>query len=283
MQEFCITFTFNFNYICLQKLFLIEVCLRILVSNDDGINAKGILHLVKELKKIGEVTVVAPLTEQSAAGHSITMKVPLRVTKHYIDNEFFGYAVNGTPADCVKMGIKNLLKEKPDIVISGINNGSNAAINVIYSGTVSAAREAAIMDVPAIAISVTDHHPKHFEYAAKLSARLAKLVCANKLKTGTLLNVNVPDLPENKIKGVMLTKQGRSKWDDYYEERVDPYGSKYYWLTGQLLIQDQDDDKDQIALNNNYASITPIHFDLTDYEMFEKMKSWDIDTLKLNV
>jgi len=257
--------------------------LRILVSNDDGINAKGILHLVKELKNIGEVTVVAPLTEQSAAGHSITMKVPLRVTEHYIDNEFFGYAVNGTPADCVKMGIKNLLKEKPDIVISGINNGSNAAINVIYSGTVSAAREAAIMDVPAIAISVTDHHPKHFEYAAKLSAKLAKLVCANKLKTGTLLNVNVPDLPEDEVKGVMLTKQGRSKWDDYYEERVDPYGSKYYWLTGQLLIQDQDDDKDQIALNNNYASITPIHFDLTDYEMFEKMKSWNIDTLKLNV
>ena len=257
--------------------------MKILVSNDDGISAKGIYQLVKELKKIGDVIVVAPLTEQSAAGHSITMKVPLRVTEHFIDNELFGYAVNGTPADCIKMGIKNLLKEKPDIVISGINNGSNAAINVIYSGTVSAAREAAIMDVPAIAISVTDHNPKHFEYAAKLSARLAKMVCTNKLKTGTLLNVNVPDLPENEIKGVMLTKQGRSRWDDYYEERIDPYGVKYYWLTGSLVIQDEEIEKDQIALKNNYASITPIHFDVTDYEMFESMKSWDINSLKLNV
>ncbi|MEN8192894.1 MAG: 5'/3'-nucleotidase SurE [Bacteroidota bacterium] len=256
--------------------------MKILVSNDDGINSIGIYQLVKELKKIGEVIVVAPQTEQSAAGHSITMKVPLRVHKHYIDDEFFGFAVNGTPADCIKMGIKNLLKEKPDIVISGINNGSNAAINVIYSGTVSAAREAAIMDVPAIAVSVTDHNPKNFEYAAKLSARIAKLVCKNKLKTGTLLNINVPDLPENEIKGVMLTKQGQSKWDDYYEERTDPYGGSYYWLTGNLLIQDEDFDKDQIALKNNYASITPIHFDLTDYEMFDEMKSWDINSLKSN-
>ena len=256
--------------------------MKILVSNDDGISSQGIFQLVKELKQIGDVIVVAPQTEQSAAGHSITMKVPLRVEEYYINGALFGYAVNGTPADCIKMGIKNILKEKPDIVISGINNGSNAAINVIYSGTVSAAREAAIMDVPAIAISVTDHNPKHFEYAAKLSARLAKLVCANKLKTGTLLNVNVPDLAENEIAGVKLTMQGRSKWDDYYEERVDPYGNKYYWLTGKLLIQDENIEKDQIALKNNYASITPIHFDLTDYEMFEKMKDWDITSLKFN-
>lgn len=256
--------------------------MKILVSNDDGINSIGIYQLVKELKKIGEVIVVAPQTEQSAAGHSITMKVPLRVQKHYIEGEFFGYAVNGTPADCVKMGVKNLLLEKPDIVVSGINNGSNAAINVIYSGTVSAAREAAIMDVPAIAVSVTDHNPKHFEYAAKLSASIVKLVCTNKLKTGTLLNINVPDLPEEEIKGVMLTKQGQSKWDDYYEERIDPYGGSYYWLTGNLDIQDKDIDKDQIALNNNYVSITPIHFDLTDYEMFNEMKNWGIDKLSLD-
>ena len=256
--------------------------MKILVSNDDGISSKGIYQLVKELKKIGDVIVVAPQTEQSAAGHSITMKVPLRVNEYFINNNLFGYAVNGTPADCIKMGIKNILKEKPDIVISGINNGSNAAINVIYSGTVSAAREAAIMDVPAIAISVTDHHPKHFEFAAKLSARLAKLVCANKLKTGTLLNVNVPDLPEKEIAGIMLTKQGQSKWDDYYQERIDPYGSKYYWLTGELQIQDEEMEKDQIALKNKYASITPIHFDLTDYEMFEKMKEWNIASLQMN-
>ena len=250
-----------------------------MVSNDDGINSIGIYQLVKELKKIGDVTVVAPLTEQSAAGHSITMKVPLRVQEYYVDDNLFGYSVNGTPADCIKMGIKNILKEKPDIVVSGINNGSNAAINVIYSGTVSAAREAAIMDVPAIAISVTDHLPKHFEYAAKLASKLSLLVSKNTLKAGTLLNVNVPDLPEKEIKGVMLTQQGLSKWDDYYEERIDPYGVKYYWLTGKLFVQDQDLNKDQIALNNNYASITPIHFDLTDYEMYDQMKNWHVEDL----
>ena len=250
-----------------------------MVSNDDGINSIGIYQLVKELKKIGDVTVVAPLTEQSAAGHSITMKVPLRVQEYYVDDNLFGYSVNGTPADCIKMGIKNILKEKPDIVVSGINNGSNAAINVIYSGTVSAAREAAIMDVPAIAISVTDHLPKYFEYAAKLASKLSLLVSKNSLKAGTLLNVNVPDLPEKEIKGVMLTQQGLSKWDDYYEERIDPYGVKYYWLTGKLFVQDQDLNKDQIALNNNYASITPIHFDLTDYEMYDQMKNWNVEDL----
>ncbi len=254
--------------------------MKILVSNDDGIGSIGIYQLVKELKKIGDVTVVAPLTEQSAAGHSITMKVPLRVQEYFIDDNFFGYSVNGTPADCIKMGIKNILKEKPDIVVSGINNGSNAAINVIYSGTVSAAREAAIMDVPAIAISITDHLPKHFEYAAKLALKLCLLVRKNSLKAGTLLNVNVPDLPEKEIKGVMLTQQGLSRWDDYYEERIDPYGGKYYWLTGNLYVQDQDLHKDQIALNNNFASITPIHFDLTDYEMYNEMKSWNVENLK---
>jgi 5'/3'-nucleotidase len=139
--------------------------LKILVSNDDGIDAPGINALAKALKEIGEVIVVAPRTEQSAVGHKITMQNPLRVTKYYKNGDFFGYAVDGTPADCIKMGIRNIMKEQPDIVVSGINHGANTAISIIYSGTVSAAREAAIMDVPAIAISVTDHGVKDFEYA----------------------------------------------------------------------------------------------------------------------
>ena len=254
--------------------------MKILVSNDDGISSVGINKLVEELKKVGEVIVVAPATEQSAAGHSITMKNPVRVKEYFVNDKIFGYAVDGTPADCIKMGIKNILNEKPDLVISGINNGSNAAINVIYSGTVSAAREAAIMDVPSIAISVDSHTPNHYEYAAKLAARLAELVCNNKLKTGTLLNVNVPDLPEEEIKGITLTKQGISRWDDFYEERVDPYGAKYFWLTGKMDFLDSENDRDVIALKNGYASVTPIHFDLTDYEMYSTMQNWDLETLK---
>jgi 5'-nucleotidase len=254
--------------------------LNILVSNDDGISSVGISKLVEALSKIANVTVVAPLTEQSAAGHSITMKIPLRVKDYIINNKFFGYAVDGTPADCIKMGIKNILDVKPDLVVSGINNGSNAAINVIYSGTVSAAREAAIMDVPAIAISIDSHNPNHYEYAAKLAVQLSKFVCEKKLRRGTLLNVNIPDLPEDKIKGIKLTRQGTTSWNDYYEERTDPYGGKYYWLKGEMDISDKDDDRDIIAINDGYVSITPVHFDLTDFTMFETMKSWDFNSIK---
>ncbi len=257
--------------------------MKILISNDDGIFSKGILKLARALQKVGDVTVVAPLTEQSAVGHAITMKIPLRVTEHHHNGEFFGFAVDGTPADCVKMGIRNILKESPDIVVSGINHGSNTAVNIVYSGTVSAAREAAIMDVPAIAISVASHKPKHFEFACNLTAELAKQVVEKGLPTGTCLNVNVPDLPESEIKGVLVTKQGKSKWDDVYEERIDPYGNKYYWLTGKLIeTEDNSIESDQKAVKSGYAAITPIHFDLTDYKTYEEMKSWDIENkLKL--
>lgn len=253
--------------------------MKILVSNDDGIDSLGIHALVKSLKEIADVTVVAPQNEQSAVGHAITMKIPLRVFNYHKNGDFFGYAVDGTPADCIKMGIRNIMKEPPDLVISGINHGSNTSINIIYSGTVSAAREAAIMDVPAMAISITNHAAKEFNYAAKLAKMLAIKMMNNKLPLGTLLNVNVPDVPEEKIAGIVLTKQGKSKWDDIYEQRQDPYARDYYWLTGSLLDIDTDNDIDQVAIRNNFVSITPIHFDLTDYESFEKMKSWQIENL----
>ncbi|MBU2491150.1 MAG: 5'/3'-nucleotidase SurE [Bacteroidetes bacterium] len=251
--------------------------MKILISNDDGIESRGIYELTKALKEIADVTVVAPLTEQSAVGHAITMKIPLRVTKHYKNGEFFGYAVTGTPADCIKIGMRNIIKFTPDLVVSGINHGSNTAINIIYSGTVSAAREAAIMDVPSIAISVTDHHPKHFEYACKVVKELALKVAEKGLKNGTMLNVNVPDLPEKDIAGVLITTQGKSKWDDIYEERVDPYGNNYYWLTGNLTEVDNHLGTDQFAIRNKYVSVTPIHFDLSDYETLEEMKNWNIE------
>lgn len=253
--------------------------MKILVSNDDGIHSQGIFELVQELKKIGDVTVVAPSSEQSAVGHAITMNIPLRIKEVIRRGQFFGYAVDGTPADCVKIGMRNIIKDIPDVVISGINHGSNTAINIIYSGTVSAAREAAIMDIPAIAVSITSHKAKNFNYAAKFAANLAKLVVTRDLPKGTLLNVNVPDIPEDQIKGSLLTKQGKSKWLETYEERIDPFGNKYFWLTGELKVTDTEDNMDHKAVLNNYVSVTPIHFDLTDYETFEEMKSWNISEL----
>ena len=207
------------------------------------------------------------------------MKSPLRITEFSRNGEFFGYAIDGTPADCIKIGIRNIMSKPPDIVLSGINLGSNAAINIIYSGTVSAAREAAIMDIPAIAVSVTSHTATRFDYAAKISAELTKMVVNNKLPNGTLLNVNVPNLPENEIAGIKLTQQGKSKWDDIYEERRDPYGKNYYWLTGSMVETDSTLEADQFAIRNNYVSITPIHFDLTDYRTYDSMKKWKIENL----
>ena len=252
--------------------------MKILVCNDDGIGSEGIFQLADALSEIAEVTVIAPISEQSAVGHSITMKVPLRYSKYNIRNKFIGYAVDGTPADCVKFGINNLMEEPPDLVVSGINHGANTAISIIYSGTVSAAREAAIMDYPAIAFSITDHKPTHFEYARKVAKELTLKVAQNGLKQGTLLNVNIPNLPESEIKGLMPTKQGCSKWDDIYEERMDPYGNNYYWLTGTLTDYETDDQNDQIAVKNNYVAVTPIHFDLTDYELLKDLKNWNLST-----
>ncbi|MDP3683121.1 MAG: 5'/3'-nucleotidase SurE [Ignavibacteria bacterium] len=253
--------------------------MKILISNDDGIDSLGIFHLYNALKEVGEVTVVAPLSEQSAVGHAITMKHPLRVIKFYKDGIFFGYAVDGTPADCVKMGVRNILGFLPDIVVSGINHGSNTATSVIYSGTVSAAREAAIMDIPAIAISVTSHGVSHFATACETAKKLVLLIGEKGLKKGTLLNVNVPDLPADEIKGMRLTKQGKSKWDDVYEKRVDPYGKEYFWLTGDFIETDDDLSLDQFAVREKYVSVTPIHFDLTDHETYDQMSGWKIDSL----
>lgn len=249
------------------------------MTNDDGIDSPGIYALAQSLKEIGEVTVIAPQKEQSAVGHAITMQIPLRVTKSFKDGEFFGHAISGTPADCVKIGIRNIMTKTPDLVVSGINNGSNTAINIIYSGTVSAAREASIMDVPSMAVSVTNHTVTDFRFAAKIAKLLAKEFANKEIPLGTLLNINIPDVPENKIAGILLTKQGKSKWDEVYEHRVDPQGGDYYWLKGNLMEVDKALDTDQIAIKNNYVSVSPIHFDLTDYETFTKMKTWNIERL----
>ncbi len=254
--------------------------LRILVCNDDGIDAPGIEALVRELKKIAEVTVVAPNKQQSAIGHAITINYPLRAVPFSKNGEFFGYAVDGTPADSVKLGANFLMKERPDILISGINHGSNTAVNIIYSGTVSAATEGTILGIPSIAISLTTYAEPDFSYAARFASRLALLVAQHGLPRGTLINVNVPAVPESEIRGVMITKQGSSTWDDTFDVRRDPANREYFWLTGRMNVTDTDIDADQIAVKNNYVSVTPVHYDLTDRAMIETMKAWDIEKLR---
>lgn len=256
--------------------------MHILVSNDDGINAEGIYALVLELRKIADVTVVAPEKQMSAVGHAITVQYPLRVNPFYKNAEFFGYAVDGTPADAVKIAVKALLKDKKiDLLISGINHGTNTSINIIYSGTVSAATEGMILGIPSIAISLATYAPNpDFSFAAKFAVKLAKFVYKNGLPRGTLLNVNVPPVPESEIKGVIVTRQGNAFWDDWFELRKDPNGRDYYWLTGRFINNEQDDlSADHTAVQNNYISITPIQFDLTNYKMIDELKKLGLENL----
>ncbi len=253
--------------------------LHILISNDDGIDSEGIYALTQEIKKVARVTVVAPDKQQSAVGHAITVSYPLRSYKFYKNGGFFGYAVEGTPADAVKLAVRSILREMPDMLISGINHGSNTAINIIYSGTVSAATEGTILGIPSIAVSLTTYERGDFAYAARFSRQLALFLSKKTLPEGILLNVNVPPVPEAQVKGVMITKQGKSKWDDTFELRRDPNKNEYFWLTGKLLQLDRDEDVDQVAILKNYVSITPIHYDLTDYRMIEVMKSWNLNKL----
>ena len=253
----------------------------ILVSNDDGINAEGIYALVKELKKIANVTVVAPEKQMSAVGHAITVQYPLRVNPFYKNGEFFGYAVDGTPADAVKLAVRALLKDKKiDLLVSGINHGMNTSINIIYSGTVSAATEGTILGIPSFAISLATYEPNpDFSFAAKFAVKLAQFIFENGIPSGTLLNVNVPAVPENQIKGVLITRQGKAFWDDWFDLRKDPNGREYYWLTGKFVNYEEDINSDHTAVQNKYISITPIHFDLTDYEAIDKLKKSGLEEI----
>jgi 5'-nucleotidase len=252
----------------------------VMIANDDGIDAPGIYALAQEMKKIARVTVVAPDRQQSAVGHAITMNYPLRALPFRKNGEFFGYAVDGTPADAVKLGVRFLLKEKPDLLMSGINHGSNTAINILYSGTVSAATEGTVLGIPSIAVSLTTHDQADFTYAAQFAARLAGRVVAEGLPSGTLLNVNVPAVPEDKIGGVRITRQGNSSWEDTFDVRRDPAGREYFWLSGSMAVRDTDPETDQIAVRDNWISVTPIHYELTDLALMERMKLWSLGDLK---
>ncbi len=251
----------------------------ILVSNDDGIDAPGIYALAQELKKIGNVTVVAPDEQRSAVGHAITMNYPLRLKKFCKNGKFFGYAVDGTPADCVKLAASKVLNKKPDLLVSGINHGSNTAINIIYSGTVSAATEGTIIGIPSIAVSLTTYDKADFRYAAKFSRQLASYILKHSIPKDTLLNVNIPHLKEKEIQGIRITRQGKSRWDDTFDVRRDPNNKEYFWLTGKLDVVDSSEDTDLISIFQKYVSVTPIHFDLTDYRALAEIKTWQLEKL----
>ena len=246
----------------------------ILVSNDDGYDSPGILVLVKSLSSLADVVVVAPSTQQSAVGHAITVQMPLRARRIQKGRHFKGWAVDGTPADSVKLGVLSLLKQRPDMVVSGINHGMNTSVNIMYSGTVSAATEGAILGIPSIAISHASHsHDSDLRAAAAFAPIIVKGILARGLPAGTLLNVNVPDVPVEDIAGVAVTRQGRSSWDDRFDKRSDPNGNAYYWLVG-TYVWDDHPLADDLALRKNMISVTPLHYSLTDDRLFDEMASW---------
>jgi 5'-nucleotidase len=245
----------------------------ILVTNDDGIDSPGLYALAKAMKKLGDVVIAAPDTQQSAVGHALTVARPLRITK-FKRHKIEGFAINGTPADCVKLAISAILKRKPDLVVSGINFGQNTSVNILYSGTVSAATEGMLLNIPSIAISLASYDLKSdCSVAAYYARTAAKKLLKNPIAKGTLLNINVPALPKDEIKGIKITHHSDSCWDDYYEKRVDPFGRSYYWFSGIYKINDNSGNADDIALKDGYVSITPIHFDFTNYNEIEKLEA----------
>jgi 5'-nucleotidase len=249
----------------------------ILISNDDGITAPGILATVEVMKTFGDVVVVAPDSPQSAMGHAISINKPLRLVKN---NQFgpdvVSYQCSGTPADCVKMAVDKVLDRKPDILVSGINHGSNASINVIYSGTMSAAMEGAIEGIIAIGFSLTD-----FSWDADFSAskvymkKIVAQVLEHGLTEGTLLNVNIPNAPESEIKGIKICRQAKAKWQEDFIKREDPHGKEYYWMTGKFVNPDKGEDTDEWALAHNYVSVVPVQFDFTAHHAIPGLNTWD--------
>jgi len=249
----------------------------ILLCNDDGIYAPGLSALAEEVSELGEMVVVAPISERSAVGHGITLTRPLRVTPVHRSGRLFGYGVSGTPADCIKMALKSLLDRVPDLVISGINPGPNAGINVIYSGTVSAAVEAAIMGVPSLAVSLDAFTEPDFAPAARIASLVAARILRDGLPEGILLNLNVPALPLSRIRGFKVTRQGTAGYREVIERRVDPRGREYYWLGGELQFSRESPGSDSVALEEGYCSLTPLRFDLTDEEGLNLLRSWGIE------
>ena len=249
----------------------------ILVTNDDGINAPGIRTLISIMKDIGDIVVVAPDSPQSGMGHAITINSTLhssRITPK--DSEITEYSCSGTPADCVKLAINELMPRKPDLCVSGINHGSNSSINVIYSGTMSAAIEAGIEGVPAIGFSLLDYRwNADFEQSKNFISMITLNALNNGIPKGVVLNVNIPSVRESDIKGVKICRQAMAYWIEEFDKRKNPLGQEYYWLTGKFINEDLGEDTDEWALNNNFISIVPVKFDLTAHHAIKDLNQWN--------
>ena len=245
----------------------------ILITNDDGITAPGIRNLVEAAKPLGKVVVVAPDKPQSGMGHAITIGTPLRMNKVEMFDGVEAWQTSGTPVDCVKLAVDKILHRKPDICLSGINHGANHSINVIYSGTMSAAMEASIESIPSIGFSLLDYRfEADFTAAQHYANVIVKAVLKQKVDKHLLLNVNFPSIPLSEIKGVKICKQAYAKYVEDFDERKDPQGKKYYWLTGEFVNFDKSKDTDVWALQNNYVSVVPVQFDLTNYALKQQLE-----------
>lgn len=248
----------------------------ILVCNDDGIEGEGIHALAAAMKKIGQVTVVAPAEPHSGMGHAMTLGTPLRIKKFLKNGHFFGYTVSGTPVDCIKVALSHILPTKPDLIVSGINYGSNTAINTIYSGTIAAALEGTIQGIASLAFSLTTYENADFTYAAKFARKLAKKVLLEGLPPDTILSSNIPNVAESEIAGIMITEQGRSRWEEDTIERHDMFGNPYYWLSGTLRLLDDTLRKDEFAIRHNYVTVTPVWCDLTNQSAISALEQWNL-------
>ena len=245
----------------------------ILVTNDDGITAPGIRNLVSFMNEIGEVVVVAPNSPQSGKGHAITIDSTLTIEEIGLDGPQKDYSLSGTPVDCVKFALNKILPRKPDLVVSGINHGANSSINVIYSGTMSAAVEAGVEGLQAIGFSLLDFSwDADFSQAKEHIQTIVKKVLANPIPKGIVLNVNIPNLKKEEIKGIKVCRQANAKWEENFDERTNPHGKKYYWLTGYFNNMDSGDDADETALADGYISIVPVKFDLTAHEHLKHLR-----------
>ena len=251
----------------------------ILITNDDGIHAPGIRFLIKIMNTFGDVVVVAPDAPQSGMGHAITINDTLYcesivVNKNEPQKEF---SCSGTPVDCVKIAVNEILKQKPDLCVSGINHGSNSSINVIYSGTMSAAVEAGTQGIPAIGFSLLDYS---LEADFKPSEKFIKSIVAQSLKNempkGVVLNVNIPKLSEENIKGIKICRQANGHWEEKFDKRTNPLGREYYWLTGKFVNKDKGEDTDEWALKNGYISVTPTQYDLTAHHAIKDINNWEL-------
>ncbi|MGR3310971.1 MAG: 5'/3'-nucleotidase SurE [Candidatus Brocadiales bacterium] len=268
--------------------------MRILLTNDDGIYSPGIAALKQVIKDLGDVTVVAPDVEQSGVGHSVTLSHPLRIREVYIDKEFLGYGINGSPADCVKLAVFEIMKGKepphpipppqrggvggefsPDLLVSGINLGANVGIHTLYSGTVAASVEGAILGIPSIAISLETSGIPDVSQAAQVAKGIIDCVLHHGLPKGTLLNVNIPSVSKDKPKGIRITRQYTNGFDEHFDKRIDPGGRTYYWLAGGDGYEMDECDTDIHAIKEGYVSITPLRYDLTNHELIPEIEKWE--------